>query len=90
MSLRGSLYTHHGCTTCRLIAEIGKEPPCPCVVLFADDLVICEHSRAEVELQLQRWRETFESHGLLKSKQRKNRVHMPCPEKDQNIYIQEL
>ena len=45
-----------------LQAEIGKEPPW--VMLFADDLVICEHSRAEVELQLERWREIFESHGL--------------------------
>ena len=44
-----------------LQAEIGKEPPL--VMLFADDLVICEHSRAEVELQLERWRETFEFHG---------------------------
>ena len=43
------------------------------VMLFADDLVIREHSRAEVELQQERWRETFESHGL--SKQRENRVH---------------
>ena len=55
-----------------LQTEIGKEPPW--VMLFADDLVICEHSRTEVELQLERWRETCESHGLL-SKQRKNRVH---------------
>ena len=45
-----------------LQAEIGKEPPW--VISFAYDLVICEHSRAEVELQLERWRETFESHGL--------------------------
>ena len=43
-----------------LQTEIGKEPPW--VMLFADDLVISEHSRAEVELQ--RWRETFESDGL--------------------------
>ena len=42
-----------------LQAEIGKEPPW--VMLFADDLIICEHNRAEVELQLDRWRETFES-----------------------------
>ena len=34
------------------------------MVMFADDLVICEHSRAEVFLQPERWRETFESHGL--------------------------
>ena len=33
-----------------LQAEIGKEPPR--VMLFADDLVICEHSRAEGEIHL--------------------------------------
>ena len=43
-------------------AEIGKEPQR--VMLFAYDLVICEHSRAQVELQLERCRVTFESHGL--------------------------
>ena len=43
-----------------LQTDIGKEPPR--VMWFADDLVICEHTRAEVELQLERWRETFESH----------------------------
>ena len=35
------------------------------MMLFAGDLVICEHrgsSRAEVNLQLNRRRETFESH----------------------------
>ena len=41
-----------------LEAEIGKEQPW--VMLFSDDLVICAHSREEVEMQLGRWRETFE------------------------------
>ena len=68
-----------------LQAEIGKEPPW--VMLFADDLVICEHSRAEVEIQLERWRETFESHGLRVS--RGKTEYIPCPERDQTIYIQE-
>ena len=68
-----------------LQTEIGKEPPW--VMLFADDLVICEHSRAEVELQLERWRETFEYHGLRVI--RGKTEYMPCPEKDQTIYIQE-
>ena len=56
-------------------------------MLFADDLVICEHSRAEVELQLERWRETFEFHRLRVS--RGKTEYIPCPEKDQTIYIQE-
>ncbi len=68
-----------------LQADIGKEPPW--VMLFAGDLIICEHSRAEVELQLERWRETFESHGLRVSKGKTE--YMPCPERDQTIYIQE-
>ena len=57
--------------------EIGYEPPW--VMLFADGLVICEHSRAEVELRLERWRETFESHGL-----RVKTEYMSCAEKRPN------
>ena len=68
-----------------LQAEIGKEPPW--VMLFADDLVIYERSRADVELQLERWRETFQSHGLRVS--RGKTEYMPCPEKGQPIYILE-
>ena len=68
-----------------LQTEIRKEPPW--VMLFADDLVICEHSRAEVEQQLDIWREKFESHGLRVS--RGKTEYIPCPEKDQTIYIQE-
>ena len=68
-----------------LQADAGKEPPW--VMLFADDLVMCEHSRAEVELPLERLREKCESHGL-RSKQRKSRVHA-IPRKNQTIYIPE-
>ena len=58
-----------------LDADIGKEPP------WLDDLVICEHSRAEVELPLERWRKTFESHGLRVS--RGKAEYIPCPENAQ-------
>ena len=57
-----------------LQADIGKEPPW--VMLFADDLVICEHSSEEVELQLERWRETFESHGLRVSRGKQSTCHV--------------
>ena len=48
---------------------------------------ICEHNRAEDEIQLERWRQIFESHGLRVS--RGKTEYMPCPERDQIIYIQE-
>ena len=54
-------------------------------MLFMEDLVICEHSRAQVELQLERWRETFASHGLRVSRGKTEYM----PENDQTIYIQE-
>ena len=53
------------------------------MMLFADDRVMCEHSRVEVALPLERWRETFESRGLRVS--RGKTEYMPCPEKDQTI-----
>ena len=45
------------------------------MMLSADDLVICEHSRAEVEMQLERWRETFESRGLRVSRGKQSTCH---------------
>ena len=55
---------HQGSTLLVVLlqTEFGKEPPW--VMLFADDLVVCEHSKADVELQVERWRETFEFHKL--------------------------
>ena len=57
------------------------------MMLFADDLVICEHSRPNVELQLERWRETCESSGLTVSKGKQS-IHA-MPRKRSNIHIQE-
>ena len=53
-----------------LQVEIGKEPP-------------WEMLSAEVELQLERRRETFASHGRRVS--RGKTEYMPCPEKDQTF-----
>ena len=70
-------------------AQIGKEPPWD--MLFADDLFICEHSGTEVALQIERWRETFNSHGLNVSRGKTEyRVGPTCHgQKKQYIYIQE-
>ena len=45
-----------------LASEIDKEPPW--AMLFADDLVLCETSKAAVESELEIWRHQFERHGL--------------------------
>ena len=44
----------------RVSQQYSKRP----TMLFADDLVICEGSRLEVEQQLDRWRELLEGNGL--------------------------
>ena len=41
-------------------------------MVFADDLVICEESRLEVEQQLDRWREVLEENGMIISRKRRN------------------
>ena len=58
------------------------------MMLFADDLDLYEHSRAEVELKLKRLRETFDSHGLRLTRGKTD--YMVCPEKDLTIYNSEV
>ena len=43
-----------------LASEIDIEPPW--AMLFADDLVLCETSKAAVERELEIWRNQFERH----------------------------
>ena len=45
-----------------VLATIQRDPPW--AMLFADDLVICEETRLEVEQQLDSWREVLEGNGL--------------------------
>ena len=63
-----------------LASEIDKEPPW--AMLFADDLVLCETSKAAVEKELEIWRNQFERHGLRVS--RTKTAYMPCNDYDNN------
>ena len=63
-----------------LASEIDKEPPW--AMLFADDLVLCETSKAAVERELEIWRDQFERHGLRVS--RSKTAYMPCNDYDNN------
>ena len=46
----------------RLTDEVRKEPPW--TILFADDIVICEETRKEVERRLASWRYALEIRGM--------------------------
>ena len=46
----------------RLTDEIRREPPW--TMLFADDIVICEETREEVERRLESWRYALERRGM--------------------------
>ena len=46
----------------RLTDELRREPPC--TMLFADDIVICEETRKEVERRLESWRYALERRGI--------------------------
>ena len=45
-------------------------------MLFADDLVLCETSKAAVERELEIWRDQFERHGL--RVRRTKTAYTPC------------
>ena len=46
----------------RLADEVGREPPW--MMLFADDIVICEETREEVEQRLESWKYALERRGM--------------------------
>ena len=63
-----------------LSSEIDTEPPW--AMLFANDLVLCETSKAAVERELEIWRDQFERQELRVS--RTNTAYMPCNDYDNN------
>ena len=63
-----------------LASEIDTD--LPWAMLFADDLVLCETSKAAVERELDIWRDQFERHGLRVS--RTKSAYMLCNDYDNN------
>ena len=56
--------------TDRLTDEVRRGPPW--TMLFADDIVICEETREEVEQRLESWKYALERRGMKVSKSRPN------------------
>ena len=50
----------------RIMDEVWRKPPW--TMLFADDIVICEETREEVEWRLEFWRYVLERRGMKVSK----------------------
>ena len=46
----------------RLTDEVRREPPC--TMLFADNIVICEETRKEIERRLESWKYALERRGM--------------------------
>ena len=57
----------------RLTDEVRREPPW--TMLFADDIVICEGTREEVEQRLESWRYALEKRGMKVSRKDRISVH---------------
>ena len=63
-----------------LASKFDKEPTW--AMLFEDDLILCETSKAAVKRDLEIWRDQFERHGLRVS--RRKTEYMPCKDDDNN------
>ena len=73
-----TLHHHHGCVA----SKIDREPPW--VLLFADDLVLCEPSKAAVERDNWTYGETNSRDMDGESAGQKQRTCMPCNDYDNN------
>ena len=65
-----------------LVSTIQRDPPW--AMLFADDLVIFEESRLEVNQQLDSWREVLEGYRLRIS--RKKTVYLRPAGSSEDVY----
>ena len=57
----------------RLTDEVRREPPW--TMLFADDIVICEETREEVEWRLESWKYALERRGMKVSRSKTEYLH---------------
>ena len=68
-----------------LTENIEKDPPW--AMLFADDLVLCDMTREEVEEGLETWRVVFERHGLKISRTKTEYLPSPTNDTDKTVQV---
>ena len=70
----------------RLMDEVRREPPW--TMLFADDIVICEETREEVEWRLESWRYALERRGMKVSRSKSEYLCINGGNDDKTVKIE--
>ena len=70
----------------RLTDEVRREPPC--TMLFADNIVICEKTKEEVDRRLESWRYALERRGMKASRSKTEYLCINGRNDDETVKMQ--
>ena len=71
----------------RLTDEVRREPPW--MVLFADDIVICQETREEVERRLESWRYALERRGMNVSRSKTKYLYINAKNDNETVKMED-
>ena len=71
----------------RLTDEVRREPPW--TMLFADDIVICEETRKEVERKLESWKYALERRGMKVSRSKTEYLYINGGNDDETVKMED-
>ena len=71
----------------RLTDEVRREPPW--TMLFADDIVICEETKEEVEWRLESWRYALERRGMKVSRSKTEYLFINGGNDDETVKMED-
>ena len=71
-----------------LTDEVRREPP-PWTILFADDIVICEETREEVEQKLESWRHALQRRGMKVSRSKTKYLSINGGNDDETVKMED-
>ena len=72
----------------RLTDEVRREPPW--TMLFADDIVICEETREEVERRLESWKYALERRGMKVSRSKTKYLCINGGNDDETVKMEDI
>ena len=71
----------------RITDEVRREPPW--TMLFADDIVICEETREEVERRLKSWKYALERRGMKVSRSKTEYLYINGGNDDETVKMED-